>query len=130
MRLNESTLQRIRTVVAKRRPGGPLGAVRLDRIDEPTLHAHVAALIRRGELDGEIEIRDGLEYARVRGPLTEKGQRALDAFRYARALSREAAAAAASDSAAALARRLRRIALVLAFALAVTGLWLFLSPAS
>lgn len=128
MRLNESTLQRIRTVVAKRRPGGPLGAVRLDRIDEPTLHAHVAALIRRGELNGEIEMRGGLEYARVRGPLTDKGQRAMDAFRYARALSREHAAVAASESAAVLARRLRRIALVIATALAAAGLWLFLTP--
>jgi hypothetical protein len=128
MRLNETILQRIRTVVAKRRPGGPLCAVRLDRVDEALLQAHVAALIARGEVIGEIAERDGQQVALVRGPLTEKGQRAMEAFIFARAWSRERAALAASAATDALARRLRRLALVMATGLAAAGLWLFLTP--
>lgn len=127
-RIDEATLQRIRRVLAKRGPGSPTGPVRLDRIDDDTLHAHVLTLVDRGEAIGEVVEQDGREIVRVRGGLTDKGRQALDEFTQRSRDRREALERAAADAIERRAHRLRRITLVLATALAAVALWFFLTP--
>lgn len=127
-RIDEATLQRIRRVLAKRGTESPTGAVRLDRIDDDSLHAHVMVLVERGEALGEVVEQDGREIVRIRGGLTDKGLQALDEFARKTRDRQEALARTAADAVARRARRLRLMTMILATALAAVALWFFLTP--
>lgn len=127
-RMDDQILQRIRRVLAKRGPDSPPGPVRLDRIEDAVLHAHVMELIERGEVRGDVVERDGQPVARVFGGLTEAGRQAMvDQVEAQRARQEQHDRMVAAETAA-RARRLKRIAVTMAATLAAVGLWFFLSP--